>query len=252
MKEYEHLFMPIISVCDDTIGKWGIFDKKGNMIVPYVFDNILSSSDDFNYTHYEMDGITIRMSMCPIPYCKLPQMPEYIIDFLIPEGIPMFIRVYKQLVFTFIFIKMDDSQDISNAKKLFIEALDEINGCEYKMEVPPSYILEDIPKTIGRVMLLNPLAYEYVTDEKYILEDIEKEFRSFFEPLLSSHKDAKELYDSLIANDSIKESKGAKLFKEAYEGSRNCRTETEEEYQVGLKCLKWLKDTCMLRMCGTD
>ena len=89
--------MPIVSVCDDAIGKWGIFDKKGNVIVPYVFDNILSSSDDFNYTHYEMDGITIRMSMCPIPYCKLPQMPEYIIDFLIPECIPMFIRVYKQL-----------------------------------------------------------------------------------------------------------------------------------------------------------
>ena len=147
---------------------------------------------------------------------------------------------------------MDDNQDISNAKKLFIEALDEINGCEYKMEVPPSYILEDIPKTIGRVMLLNPLAYEYVTDEKYILKEMEKKFRSFFEPLLSSYKDEKELYDSLIANDSIKESKVAKLFKEAYEGSRNCRTETEEEYQVGLKCLKGLKDTCMLRMCGTD
>lgn len=248
MKEYEHLFMPIVSVCDDAIGKWGIFDKKDNVIVPYIFDNILNSSDDFNYTHYEMDGITIRMSMCPIPYCKLPQMPESIIDFLIPEDIPMFIRVYKQLVFTFIFTKKDDSQDISGAKKRFIEALDKINGCVYGAEAVPSYILEDIPKTIGRVRQLNPLAWKYITDELYILEDMEKRIRDFYEPLLSMHKDAKELYDSLTTTNT----KGVQLYKEAYEGSSGHHDVTEQAYQLGLECLKWLKDTCKLRMCGTN
>lgn len=262
MKEHKHLFMPIVSDYDEKIGKWGIFDKKGNVIVPYVFDEILSSSDDFNYTHYTMEGIKVQMNLCPLPLSKFPPMPENLDSILETEVIPVFIRVYKQMVFTFVFYLEDDCQEtmtdfiykIISAKQHFVEAINEIGGCKYMMEKIPQYILEDIPNTIGRVVTHNITGRELMNNELYVLNSTQNRIKEYIDFIETSYNEAQEKYNQLKEGNNVDTT--SKLYKEALESRINHYQTTDMEHiqwlNEALEIIKWLKRTCAFRMTGTN
>lgn len=225
----------------------GGVEKHGKVVFPYAFDELLSSSDDVNFTHYLIDGVQVRMSLCPVPFSKLPPMPDGMVDLFLDESFPIFIRIYKQMVFTFFFDPERtalDGEMVRLAKRHFIDAFD-TSELEYKMEAFPSDMLEDINQTIGRMPRFYPMGFEIISAEMTLLESLQEECRYFYEPLISGNHEALKQYREQMKSNNIHH-----LFKEAVEGSMDSYRAIEDEYNQQMEMLEWLKNTCELRLFG--
>ena len=225
----------------------GGVEKHGKIVFPYVFDKLLSSSDDFNFTHYLIDGVKVRMSLCPVPFSKLPPMPDGMVGLFLAENIPIFIRIYKQMVFTFVFDPERtalDGEMVRLAKRHFIDAFD-TSELKCKTEAFPSDMLEDFHHTIGRIPRFYPMGFEIISAEMALLESLQEECRNFYEPLISQHHETLKLYREQMKSNNIHH-----LFKEAVEGTMDSFPAMEDEYNQLMEMLEWLKNTCELRLFG--
>lgn len=225
----------------------GGVEKRGKIVFPYAFDELLSSSDDFNFTHYLIDGVKVRMSLCPVPFSKLPPMPDGMVGLFLDESFPIFIKIYKQMVFTFVFDPERtalDGEMVRLAKRHFIDAFGP-SELEYKMEAFPSDMLEDIYQTIGRIPRFYPMGFEIISAEMTLLESLQEECRNFYEPLISQHHEAQKQYSELMKSNNIHH-----LFKKAVEVYIGGTRAIEDEYNLQMEMLEWLKNTCALRLFG--